>query len=228
MTDFTHISAPASLYPARKTPRPSISGRWAFAMARTLRDEGRLALWSDSTEELAEQAQGIRIALVGNARSLGAKNLGSEIDAHDIVLRMNTAPMTSAKSHGRRTDWLATSVPLKASRLEQLNPQRVMWMTRKRKRLPYDIARRPGFFLNPVEPVGALARQIGGPPSTGAMVMDLVHSLPFKQVTVFGFDFFASLSNSGRRTADQVPHDFNAEREHAYALFNRDDRFTIR
>lgn len=228
MTDFTHISAPQSLFPARKAPRPSVSGRLAFTLARTLRDEGRLALWSDSTEELAEQAQGIRIALVGNARSLSTKTLGSEIDAHDIVLRMNTAPMTSAESHGKRTDWLATSIPLKAPRLEELNPQRVLWMTRKRKRLPYDIARRPGFFLNPVQPVAALARQIDGPPSTGAMVMDLVQSLPFKQVSVYGFDFFASLSNSGRRTADQVPHDFNAEREHAHALFKRDARFIVR
>ena len=50
------------------------------------------------------------IAIVGNSESLCSKNLGSNIDDHDVVVRFNRAmPRRNAKvTHGRRTDiWSA-------------------------------------------------------------------------------------------------------------------------
>jgi hypothetical protein len=51
---------------------------------------------------------------------------------------------------------------------------------------------------------------------------------PATSVDLYGFDFFASMSLSGRRTAAQVPHDFAAERAFVEALMARDARFTLK
>lgn len=228
MTYLTTSAPAAPLISQAPKNSGSVQQRLNFILARQLRNEGLLSLWSDSTEELAAAAEGQRIAVVGNARSLSDKSLGAEIDGHDIVLRINTAPMPGPDSHGRRTDWLATSIPVPPQRIAELAPQRVLWMTRKRKRLPYALVSAPGFYLNPKAPVDALAGRIGSAPSTGAMVLDLMRNLPCQAVSVYGFDFFTSLSNSGRRTAAQVPHDFSAERDYAMELFDTDSRFTLR
>lgn len=227
MTYVTYPDAPSALSPAWR-PQGMSGRRLAFWAARSLRDEERLAQWSDAFEDLSLAALGLSVAVVGNARSLSQKSLGQEIDRHDIVLRINTAPMPNPRSHGTRTDWLASSIPVPMRRVAELNPSRVLWMTRKRKRLPYDLAKRSGFYLNPKAPVNQLADTLGAPPSTGAMVLELVRHLRFEQISVYGFDFFASLSNSGRRTAAQVPHDFIAERDHAVELFASDERFELR
>lgn len=231
MTDSAHHPF---VNPGRTFPSPKTSfgqngwlDRLRFAHTRLRRDEDGLQAWSDTLADLKNAADGLRIAVVGNARSLGKKELGTDIDAHDIVLRMNSAPQPSSISHGTRTDWLATSIPLKTARLEQLSPQRLLWMTRKRKRLPFDYARRSGFFLNPPAPMDRLSQKLGGPPSTGMMVLELMHSLPFDTISVYGFDFFKSLSNSGRRTAEQVPHDFGAEQAYSVKLFEEDQRFHL-
>lgn len=43
---------------------------------------------------------------------------------------------------------------------------------------------------------------------------DLLARSTATKITLYGFDFFASLSLSGRRTSAQVPHNFQAERFH--------------
>jgi hypothetical protein len=48
------------------------------------------------------------------------------------------------------------------------------------------------------------------------------------ELRFYGFDFFASQSLTGGRTAAQVPHDFTAERAFAKALMARDSRFSLR
>ncbi|WP_319823987.1 hypothetical protein [Thalassovita sp.] len=100
-------------------------------------------------------------------------------------------------------------------------------MTRKRKRLPYRIASRKGFYLNPIGQPQKLSVDLGSPPSTGAMVLQLLSALPVQRISVFGFDFFSSMSNSGSRTAAQVPHDFEAERKYAERIYMSDPKFTF-
>jgi hypothetical protein len=65
------------------------------------------------------------------------------------------------------------------------------------------------------------------PPTTGLMMIDLLASSHATKITLYGFDFFASLSVSGRRTAAQVPHNFQAERAYVTALLARDSRFCM-
>ena len=100
-------------------------------------------------------------------------------------------------------------------------------MSHKRKRLPYWVARRPGFFLYPHTEFHTLSDRLGAPPTTGAMIIDFVVSSTAASIDLYGFDFFSSLSLTGRRTAAQLPHDFAAEKAWVQALADRDPRLKI-
>lgn len=198
--------------------------RLGFYIARTLRQEAPLAALSVPQAALLAGLKGRQIALVGNARSLAEAAHGAEIDSHDVVVRINRAPMPSAESHGTRTDWLALAVRLGAADRARLRPGRSLWMSPKRKRLDWETASSPGFYLHPQADVAALKARIGAPPTTGAMLIDLIGRSDMAGLTLFGFDFFASLSLSGHRTAAQVPHDFSAEAEWVAGRMARDSR----
>ena len=59
------------------------------------------------------------------------------------------------------------------------------------------------------------------------MMIDLLMRSPLARLTLHGFDFFASASLSGRRTADQVPHDFGAEAAWVEDLRRMDGRLSL-
>jgi hypothetical protein len=201
--------------------------RLGFYIARTLRQEAPLAAMGQPMRQVLAQMQG-RAALIGNAQSLGKGHFGAEIDAADTVLRINRAPMPSAESHGTRTDILCLATSLDAATLARLNPRLVLWMSHKRKRLPWSVAHHPGFALPPLEGFFRLKALLKAPPTTGLMMIDMLARSPATSVDLYGFDFFASMSLSGRRTAAQVPHDFAAERAFVEALMARDARFTLK
>ncbi|MCE6952429.1 glycosyltransferase family 29 protein [Cereibacter sphaeroides] len=202
--------------------------RLSFLLARTLRREAPLAALSLSEDALLARFATERVALVGNARSLSGTSFGEEIDAADLVIRLNRAPMPSATSHGTRTDALALATSIKAEALERLSPRLTLWMSHKRKRLPWHVATRRGFYLHPREDHADLKQRLGAPPSTGLMMIDLLARSRAAEVTLFGFDFFASLSLTGSRSADRVPHDFTAEAVFVRDLLQRDPRFALR
>lgn len=201
--------------------------RLRFYLARSLRNEAAIARLSVPQAELLTAAAGKNVALVGNARALSGQCHGAAIDAADLVVRINRAPMTSAESHGTRTDWLALAVRLSEADRQRLNPRRILWMSPKRKRLDWATARSPGFYLHPLEDHHALARQLGAPPSTGIMAIALLLRAPVDSLTLYGFDFFASQSLSGSRSAAQVPHDFAAEADWVRARMAADPRLRL-
>lgn len=201
--------------------------RLTFLIARTLKREAVLAGMGLALPAVLARLTG-RVALVGNARSLADRAYGPEIDRADLVIRINRAPMPSASSHGTRTDVLALAVGIDADSLRVLNPALTLWMSHKRKRLPWHVARRPGFALPPVDAFGRLKAQIGAPPTTGLLMIDLLARSPASHVTLYGFDFFSSQSLTGSRTAAQVPHDFVTERGFVEGLIARDPRFILR
>ncbi|TNF10800.1 MAG: hypothetical protein EP320_16600, partial [Rhodobacteraceae bacterium] len=82
----------------------------------------------------------------------------------------------------------------------------------------------PGFYLHPLSEYEALKARLGAQPTTGAMLIDMLARSGLARLDLYGFDFFASLSLSGRRTADKVPHDFAAEAEMVARLTERDPR----
>jgi hypothetical protein len=199
--------------------------RLRFLLARTLRDEGALQRLSVPESEIMAQLAGKSVALIGNARSLAEGQRGPEIDAADLVIRINRAPMPSAQSHGERTDILALATSIPQADLDRLHPGRILWMSHKRKRLPFAVASSPGFHLPVLEHFQRLQAQLHAPPTTGLMLIDLLSRSAAREIRLYGFDFFTSLSLSGRRTAEQVPHDFAAERAFVQALMARDHRF---
>ena len=136
-------------------------------------------------------------------------------------------PMPGAASHGTRTDWLALATRLPDADRARLNPGRILWMSPKRKRLDWATANGPGFYLHPLADIDALAGRLGAPPTTGAMMIDLLLRSDLAALTLYGFDFFASLSLSGRRAAADVPHDFAAEAAWVADLLQRDHRLTL-
>ncbi len=200
--------------------------RLSFLIARTLRQEAPLSSLSVSVGELMTELEGRRVALVGNARSLAERDEGAAIDAADLVIRINRAPMPASRTHGTRTDWLALATSIGDEDLDRLRPRRILWMSHKRKRLPWAVAQSEGFYLHPIADWGGLRDRLGAPPTTGLMMIDLLTSSGLASLRLHGFDFFASLSLTGSRRADQVPHDFAAEKEYVDTLMARDSRIT--
>lgn len=201
--------------------------RAGFLLARTLRREAPLAALSVPRGDLLAAVRGRRVALVGNARSLAGRAEGAAIDAADLVIRINRAPMPCTVSHGARTDWLALATTIGASDLARIGPARILWMSHKRKRLPWRVATSPGFYLHPLADWAALGDRLGAPPTTGLMMIDLLAAGDPRACHLHGFDFFASLSLTGSRGAGSVPHDFAAERGFVETLIARDTRFSL-
>lgn len=198
-----------------------------FLIARTLRQEAPLLALSVSRETLLAELDEKSVAIVGNARALEQAQFGARIDAADIIIRINRAPMPAPESHGSRTDWLALATSLSREDALRIKPRRYLWMSHKRKRLQPYVAQSDGFYLHPLDDWKKLGAELGAPPSTGAMIIDLVACSRAKSVALYGFDFFASRSLSGRRRADQVPHDFAAEAAWVQTLASRDARFRL-
>lgn len=199
----------------------------SFLIQRSLRMEAAMRRLSVPANVLAAEISGKSVALVGNARSLTDANHGHAIDDAQIVIRINRAPMPSTRTHGSRTDWLAVATTIAPDDLSRIHPKRILWMSHKRKRLPYGIATSPGFYLYPRADFDRLSAILGAPPTTGLMMIDLLAAIPITRLTLYGFDFFASLSLTGSRRADQVPHDFAAEKRWVAALVARDPRIRL-
>jgi hypothetical protein len=205
---------------------PALS-RIDFTTARLLRNETRITRMSIPQGNLLADLDGRHVALIGNARSLAQTTHGTDIDGADVVVRINRAPMPAALSHGTRTDWLALATRLPDADRARLNPTRMLWMSHKRKRLDWRTASSAGFYLHPLSDYQALRDRLSAPPTTGAMMIDLLLRAPLASLKLYGFDFFASLSLSGRRSAQDVPHDFSAEGAWVDDLLHRDSRLTL-
>ncbi len=201
--------------------------RLSFMLARLRRDEDALAAMSVPQAQVLADFTHKTVALVGNARGLADVQLGAEIEQADVIIRLNRAPRPFTASHGGRTDVLALAVALDADAVGNLSPQRVLWMSHKRKRLPWHVARRAGFYLHPQKEFERLKATLGAPPTTGAMMIDMLARSDADSIDLYGFDFFATLSLTGSRTAEQVPHDFGAEAAWVHALIDSDPRFTL-
>lgn len=201
--------------------------RLAFLIARSLRQEAVLQRLSVPDSAAMQLVAGQSVALVGNARSLAEGRHGAAIDAADVVIRINRAPMPSALSHGTRTDILALATSIPAADLARLAPRFIWWMSHKRKRLPWAVANRPGFHMPSLGLFNSLRASLAAPPTTGLMLIDWLSRSDATRISLYGFDFFTSLSLSGSRNAAQVPHDFAAERQFVEALMARDPRFQL-
>ncbi len=187
----------------------------------------RLEQFSAPREDLLVELRGKRIAIVGNARALADTSQGAQIDAADLVVRINRAPRPSASSHGARTDWLGLATTLDRRHARRIGATRTLWMSHKRKRLPLWALDTDGFYLHPIAEFELLRDMLGAPPTTGLMLIDLVAESDAASIDLYGFDFFESLSLTGNRSAQDVPHDFVTEQEFVQQLLETDKRITL-
>lgn len=168
-----------------------------------------------------------RVALVGNSRALAGTTFGEEIDAHDLVVRFNSAPIPSVASHGARTDIVATSIELEKSIMAERGASHLFWMSPPRNALPRWMVRWPSFFLYPQASHKALCAKVGNRPTTGLMVIELLSRSPCKAVDLYGFDFYQSGSLSGGQTKATSPHDYDTEEDFVLRLMVSDRRFAL-
>lgn len=187
----------------------------------------RLADYSVGREDLLGEMHGKRIAVVGNARALADMHYGDQIDAADLVIRINRAPRPTLSSHGARTDWLALATSLDRRHARKVGASRILWMSHKRKRLPIWALGTSGFYLHPASEFESLRDMLGAPPTTGLMMIDLASESDATAIDLYGFDFFSSLSLTGSRSADDVPHDFVTEQDFVQQLIETDSRVTL-
>ncbi len=179
---------------------------------------------------VAKIMQGKSVAIVGNARSLSASTSGEEIEACDIIVRLNAAPGLSARSHGARTTLLAVSKAVSKARLRQLQPDMLLWMTPRHwyQAVRMHFSGVPVCYFQKAWWTGLSARLNGARPSTGMMTVDMMTCLgTFRELKLFGFDFFQSGSLSVRRSSAPIPHDFAQEREMILKLMRDDSRIRL-
>lgn len=198
-----------------------------FQLKRALKGDDFLQQFSAPQSDLLAELSNKSVAIIGNARSLASQSHGPSIDACDVVIRMHAAPLPKGESHGSKTTWLALGMPVAQTIITDRAPSRLLWMAKKRKRVRPRLAAATGFYLHPKSDWDAMAERLNAPPTTGAMLIDLVTRSDAKSINLFGFDFFTSLSLSGRRTAAQVPHDFAAEKQFVTDLIARDPRVVL-
>lgn len=198
-----------------------------FFLAKLGAADWYLSTRSGTFEEVARMCEGKTLAVVGNARKLADMSQGDEIDRADIVVRLNRAPMQSPASHGVRTDWIATSTTLDAKLLEERQPDLVLWMTSRRKRLSWLMVNRQPIFINPLAHHKELLTELAARPTTGLLLLSLLRRTSAAEIRIYGFDFFVSQSLSGSRRAKDVSHDFDAERVWVQRAVLSDQRFTF-
>ena len=199
----------------------------SFFLAKLRGDEEFLGSFSLPKSALYTDLADRSVAIVGNARALSQTALGPRIDQADVVIRLNSAPISSVTSHGAKTDWLAISTPVSRAIVQERSPKRILWMTRRRKRIPYRIATDSRFYLSSRSDWSCLYERLGSAPTTGLMIIDFVAHTSALSIELYGFDFFSSKSLSGRRDSKQVPHDFDLERAFVSELVKKDKRVRL-
>lgn len=95
-----------------------------------------------SRDELLAKLNGKSVALVGNGAGLAESAAGGEIDAHDVVVRFNGALIPHIRSHGRKTDWVATEIPFTHGTAKTRGVSTVLWLAPDRDQLSAWMVRR--------------------------------------------------------------------------------------
>ncbi len=172
--------------------------------------------------EIFDRLQGKSVALIGNARALMQTRLGSDIDAHDIVIRINHAPGLGTDAAGHKLDWLATAERPRIKGIET-----VLWIGRKVRKIPYDLMTSGRLYVYGAAYRNGLSEGLGARASTGIMTVELLLRSPAASIALYGFDFYASQSLSGDHTIENTPHNYHAEKDWIAAKVAQEPRLKI-
>lgn len=185
---------------------------------------------------MKEWFQGKTVAVIGNAMSLFDKSYGAEIDAHDVIVRMNKAAMLytrqdASKSHGTKTHvWVFWNTSEYKSFFNKI-PKHVKKMhAGHQNRTPHNIHLVD--FVYPEEPYKNLKKNAGkhNNPTTGLIFLDHISRCNPKQVDVYGFDWKDSptFTDPEMKREKICPHDYPTEKEYCMKHFFSKDNFTLK
>lgn len=148
---------------------------------------------------------GKSIAVVGNGPSERGRGLGGEIDAHDIVIRINNYRTNGyERDYGRRTDvWMKCGAADIGHEIRDFGIKAVLYtedlvnvgMIAQFVRFPEEELKR-GIIVDYIDEAdhAALANEIGAVPSSGAFLIDRLRRIPDVKVDVYGFSFLEDSS----------------------------------
>jgi hypothetical protein len=181
---------------------------------------GSLAGAREREPRFPDHWRGKRVAIVGNAADILERSHGAEIDAHELVVRMNAGAPSGdqAEALGLRTDVLSvghiralrTSLATLAKR--GIGRPDVLWA---KNHTPYGRRQRKGCAeAEPCYDYPALwfcniQDRVGAAPSQGATLMALFpEKLDSSSVDLYGFSFFgaAGSPDSWWHTAYEAAH----------------------
>lgn len=143
--------------------------------------------------KFAAEVKGKTVAVVGNANSLFGRNLGPEIDQHDVIIRINRGFVRKPMQQGSRTDIVGTSRPIRTAQIvERYRPKRVMWLFWRWWRLPTwtpEIWRKTEVI--PLALWHDAYKKIKWRPTSGFVMLNLlINHTEAKQISIYGFDFY--------------------------------------
>jgi hypothetical protein len=167
------------------------------------------------------------IAVIGNASSLFEKNYGSEIDSHDVVVRINKAAMLYTrkevnKSHGSKTDvWVFWNTAEYKSFFPKISKHIKKMHAGHQGRTPNNIDLID--FLYPDDLYKELKKHSGkhNNPTTGLITLDYISRCNPKHIDVYGFDWKSSptFTDPEMKREKACPHDYPVEKEYCMKNF---------
>jgi len=175
-----------------------------------------------SQNPLCRMASGKSVALVGNGPQEIGKNSGAEIDAHDVVIRINNYDIVGRESdYGRRTDvWVKNATPEMRHVLPDPNIKMVVYSDDwSRLKLENDSLAHIENDLKDerieVDYCDRLERAwltdaIDSYPSAGAAIIAKLLKCPVKVLDVYGFSLLEA--NGEALPYVRLPKDVPAER----------------
>lgn len=112
------------------------------------------------------------VAVVGNAASIFENAVGSEIEEHDVVIRMNHGYVRDPLYQGKRTDILCLSCQLNRRAVKLFDPNYMIFTSRRRDTMKFfmTLPHRKLYFV-PVSFYEELAGRLETIPSTGLVIL---------------------------------------------------------
>ena len=185
------------------------------------------------------------VALVGNAQSLFDFQYGSEIDDHQVVIRINNSAifyddLNSRHSHGTKIDIWAFWDYWKTATAHHsyTTPRMAQYMNSKYNKLDLAMSRKDkGFIFNKVEFGEKIKNNLfrdTGNPSAGLSILYLLNEFNPSAVNVYGFDF--KRTKTFHKEYNDVDddrydsfnrHNYKFEEEYAQQKFFTQEKFKL-
>lgn len=171
---------------------------------------------------MKEWFEGKSVALIGNAESLFSKSYGTDIDSHDVVVRLNKAAMLYerfdvAKSHGKRTDiwmfWRTGEYNKHFSKIDsKIKKMHMGHQERNRINMKEVDFVYPNALYEPLKKIAGNHNN----PTTGFMAIDYILHCEPRLLSIYGFDWkeTPTFTDPTRKKEKMCPHDYETEKKY--------------